>query len=464
MVHRGARRPEHRSRAAPGIPTCDSAEAAAAFPPALCEALAPLPIGPDYRQFNQNKDALHRSPFQDAWFGLLANLLDLERAEIEQRDLRRRRRQRQITIAVTTAVIVLLSAALVVALLSRGQAIRERDLAEERRKQALARRLMTDSLSVADREYEDIDSARARSRAAFARSRLQRPHARCVEPEHCIQPDRPPTRRSSTGDRRGERWTLDCVGRCSGTVVVGDFERSAQEHKLGINGTAEAAAVTRRRSAALAVGNDIELWDVAQSRREHVLRGHTSAVTSVCFSPDGTLLASGGWDSAAIVWNVEDGRARYPPLASHTESPNPLSLAKGVQGVAFNSDASVLATTGGDNTAVLWNARTGQRAVGPLTGHATRSDQLFPGVRAVAFSPDNASLPREAIFAKFDSGTPRRANRLASLSRGTREPSVRSRSLRTAWDSFRATSSASEGYGPCAIAGRSKSCADTPQK
>jgi WD40 repeat protein len=376
-----------------GNPTCDSADETAAFPPALCEALAPLPVGPDYRRFDENKDALHRSPFQDAWFGLLANLLDTERAEIEQRDHRRRRRQRHITIGVTTAVIASLLAALVVALLSRSQAIRDRDLAEQRRQQALARRLMTDSLSVADREY-DTAILLALEAARLSPGTDSSGHVRDVLNRNT--PFRGAVRRHAAavlaiGVTNGAMFLASVDAQ--GTVAVADIGASAEQRKLGIGGTAEAAALTHDGTrVAFAVGNDIELWNIAERRRERVLREHTSAVTSLCFSADGALLASGSWDGSAIIWNVGDGRARYPPLEGHSESPNPLSLAKGVHGVAFNSDASTLATTGGDNTAILWNAHTGQRAVGPLSGHATRGDQLFPGVRSVAFSPDNTIL------------------------------------------------------------------------
>jgi WD40 repeat protein len=48
----------------------------------------------------------------------------------------------------------------------------------------------------------------------------------------------------------------------------------------------------------------------------------------------------------------------------------------------------LLATTGGDNTLILWDAATGRRKAGPLRGHGIREGQLFPGVRAVVFSPD----------------------------------------------------------------------------
>src|SRR5689334_8587707 len=37
------------------------------------------------------------------------------------------------------------------------------------------------------------------------------------------------------------------------------------------------------------------------------LSGHTDPVSSIAFSPDGKLLASGGWDKRVILWDVATG-------------------------------------------------------------------------------------------------------------------------------------------------------------
>ncbi len=39
----------------------------------------------------------------------------------------------------------------------------------------------------------------------------------------------------------------------------------------------------------------VRLWDVATGRELFQLKGHMAGVTSVAFSPDGSLLASGVW-------------------------------------------------------------------------------------------------------------------------------------------------------------------------
>jgi tetratricopeptide (TPR) repeat protein len=52
----------------------------------------------------------------------------------------------------------------------------------------------------------------------------------------------------------------------------------------------------------------IKLWDVSTGELIHRLVGHTDQVKSVCFSPDGQTLVSGGQDNQVFLWNLATGQ------------------------------------------------------------------------------------------------------------------------------------------------------------
>jgi WD40 repeat protein len=52
----------------------------------------------------------------------------------------------------------------------------------------------------------------------------------------------------------------------------------------------------------------IRLWDVLSSENLHVLEGHTDTVSTMAFSPDGQQLASGSYDGTVQFWDVATGK------------------------------------------------------------------------------------------------------------------------------------------------------------
>ncbi|MCB0228029.1 MAG: hypothetical protein KDH90_02655, partial [Anaerolineae bacterium] len=65
-------------------------------------------------------------------------------------------------------------------------------------------------------------------------------------------------------------------------------------------------------------------------------------VYTAAFSPDGTMLASGGKDGALLLWNLSDRTSQV--LGSHNPS---------VRVVAFSPDGALLAS-GGTDDIKLW--------------------------------------------------------------------------------------------------------------
>ena len=139
----------------------------------------------------------------------------------------------------------------------------------------------------------------------------------------------------------------------------------------------------------------IELDCLAASLDESVtvIGGHAGNVTSLSWSPDGMVLASGASDGAVRMGTCVDGAVEWiaEPIGSHDDA---------VWSAAFSFDGRMLATASGDGTVRVWDVA-GRKPLQSLGPHAGAS-------YAVAFSPDGATLAtagRERVVRIWDTAT-----------------------------------------------------------
>ena len=164
-----------------------------------------------------------------------------------------------------------------------------------------------------------------------------------------------------------------------------DARADELKYRLGVSDLLLASAAYDNRDVVLAaerldnVPPEQRGWEWHYLKRQtrgglFTLYGHTGAVRSVAFSPDGTRIVTGSRDQTAKVWDARTGTPLLE-LKGHTGR---------VSDVAFSPDGTRIVTGSADGTAKVWDARTGT-ALLELKGHTG-------AVTSVAFSPDGTRI------------------------------------------------------------------------
>lgn len=171
---------------------------------------------------------------------------------------------------------------------------------------------------------------------------------------------------------------------------TGEHIRTLTGHARGVNSVAfspDGRTIATGGSIAVAkdgstIDGTVRLWDVKTGEHLRTLTGHTYNVNSVAFSPDGTLLASGGHDKPVRLWDVKTGKQ----IRALEEGGWRYSIGMGpVNCVAFSPDGRTIASS--DHLAVrLWDV--GRRRL----LRKFRERNSGHGTSLVVFSPDGRTL------------------------------------------------------------------------
>ncbi|KAG2757700.1 WD40 repeat-like protein [Suillus brevipes Sb2] len=114
----------------------------------------------------------------------------------------------------------------------------------------------------------------------------------------------------------------------------------------------------------------VRLWDIDTCKVVTKWTGHTDIVWSVCWSPDGRRVLSGSHDGTARQWEVKNGETMPEPIENILASIE--TGHEQVYAVIYSPDMTLIATGGWDgrnaSSIKIWDTKTG-KLVATLKGH-----------------------------------------------------------------------------------------------
>ena len=137
----------------------------------------------------------------------------------------------------------------------------------------------------------------------------------------------------------------------SGTVLVLDWIAKKWLPNIGDESDNIQAIDCNSDASQIAIGTTartLKTFDRMTQKELHVHRKHTNWVTSVSYSPDGLVLASGDRFGGLHVWETETGN-EFATLRGHSG---------GITGLVWGSDGNQLTSVSLDGSVRIWNMHT----------------------------------------------------------------------------------------------------------
>ncbi|CAD8162590.1 unnamed protein product [Paramecium octaurelia] len=130
------------------------------------------------------------------------------------------------------------------------------------------------------------------------------------------------------------------------SIILWDVRTGKVNSRIKVKQEVKSVCFSHNTSTlAFSSGNFVYLWNLKTGKQKAKLDGHSNAVYSICYSPDGITLASGSWDESIRLWGVKTGQQKAK-LDGHSSA---------VFSICYSPDGNKLVSGSAYNSTCLWD-------------------------------------------------------------------------------------------------------------
>jgi WD40 repeat protein len=213
----------------------------------------------------------------------------------------------------------------------------------------------------------------------------------------------------AAGDQNRNLWFWNLANDSLVRTFVAFYGTNSALSSISYSADGTLLAAAGADNNGLTMTYTIKLFSTNGYGQVNTLSGHTAPINQIAFSPstttNSTTLASISQDLTLRIWNTNTGTTTVPAINAFTSAANC---------VAFSCDGSLIAAGGSDSASPYYYARVWNAATGAQTANINAFNSS--GVSAVAFSQD--SPPTLLAATGQDSGAPGYEARTFTLATG----------------------------------------------